>query len=110
MAERGCLLPLPSPPLPRREDTAQRWRNQMAYMPTAVAVGCLREPDMELPPPEPGFARTVRTLLTTAPSPSPSGTRTSRRYGRASGHSSRRSVRPPTYAVAEAERGAGQCE
>ncbi|MCX4967048.1 hypothetical protein OHA98_19975 [Streptomyces sp. NBC_00654] len=35
----------------------------MTYMPTAVAVGYLREPDMELPLPGPGFATTVRELL-----------------------------------------------
>ncbi|WP_329167798.1 hypothetical protein OG939_36035 [Streptomyces sp. NBC_01685] len=39
----------------------------MTYMPTAIAVGYLREPDMELPLPGPDFARTIRTLLTTAP-------------------------------------------
>ncbi|MEV7427727.1 hypothetical protein [Streptomyces sp. NPDC091212] len=38
----------------------------MTYMPTAVAVGYLREPDMELPLPGPGFARTVRALLADA--------------------------------------------
>ncbi|WP_129291822.1 hypothetical protein [Streptomyces sp. N1] len=50
----------------------------MTYMPTAVATGYLREPDMELPLPGPDFARTVRALLTAArahPSatPAPSG-------------------------------------
>lgn len=41
----------------------------MTYMPTATAVGYLREPDMELPLPGPDFARTIRTLLTAAPRP-----------------------------------------
>jgi hypothetical protein len=35
----------------------------MEYMPTAVAVGYLREPDIELPLPGPKFASTIRTLL-----------------------------------------------
>ncbi|MFD8731332.1 MULTISPECIES: hypothetical protein [unclassified Streptomyces] len=48
----------------------------MTYMPTATAVGYLREPDMELPLPGPDFARTIRTLLTTAPHPAdPADTR-----------------------------------
>ncbi|QIY59429.1 hypothetical protein HEP86_39540 [Streptomyces sp. RPA4-5] len=38
----------------------------MDYMPTAVAVGYLREPDVELPMPGPNFARRIRTLLTAA--------------------------------------------
>jgi len=38
----------------------------MAYMPTAVAVGSLREPAMELPMPGPDFARRIRTRLTPA--------------------------------------------
>ncbi|MFF9788554.1 hypothetical protein [Streptomyces nigrescens] len=38
----------------------------MDYMPTAVAVGYLREPDMEMPMPGPNFARKIRTLLTAA--------------------------------------------
>lgn len=38
----------------------------MDYMPTAVAVGYLREPDMELPMPGPHFARRIRTLLNAA--------------------------------------------
>ncbi|MGW3273879.1 hypothetical protein ACWDFH_20760 [Streptomyces kronopolitis] len=38
----------------------------MDYMPTAVAVGYLREPDMELPMPGPNFSRRIRTLLTAA--------------------------------------------
>lgn len=38
----------------------------MEYMPTAVAVGYLREPDMELPMSGPNFARRIRTLLTAA--------------------------------------------
>ncbi|MFE7450985.1 hypothetical protein [Streptomyces griseus] len=49
----------------------------MDYMPTATAVGYLREPDMELPLPGPDFARTIRTLLTAAPRPAdPLDTRT----------------------------------
>ncbi|MGW2707245.1 hypothetical protein [Streptomyces sp. NPDC001340] len=40
----------------------------MKFVPTAVAVGYLREPDMELPMPGPDFARKIRTLLTTAAS------------------------------------------
>ncbi|MFE7049855.1 hypothetical protein ACFVAM_16000 [Streptomyces californicus] len=48
----------------------------MTYMPTATAVGYLREPDMELPLPGPDFARTIRTLLTAAPRPAdPADTR-----------------------------------
>ncbi|MFG2716399.1 hypothetical protein ACGFX2_38645 [Streptomyces goshikiensis] len=35
----------------------------MTYMPTAVAVGYLREPESELPLPGPDFAHTIRTLL-----------------------------------------------
>ncbi|MFI2214925.1 hypothetical protein [Streptomyces sp. NPDC020141] len=38
----------------------------MTYMPTAVAIGYLREPESELPLPGPGFARRIRTLLSTA--------------------------------------------
>lgn len=38
----------------------------MTYMPTAVATGYLREPDMELPLPGADFARTVRALLADA--------------------------------------------
>ncbi|GHH55811.1 hypothetical protein [Streptomyces candidus] len=40
----------------------------MDYMPTAVAIGYLREPDIELPLPGPGFARRIRTLLDNAAS------------------------------------------
>ncbi|MFD3798420.1 hypothetical protein [Streptomyces californicus] len=48
----------------------------MTYMPTATAVGYLREPDMELPLPGPDFARTIRTLLTASPRPAdPADTR-----------------------------------
>ncbi|MGY5124292.1 hypothetical protein [Streptomyces nigrescens] len=36
----------------------------MDYMPTAVAVGYLREPDVELTVPGPNFARRIRILLT----------------------------------------------
>ncbi|MFE7497685.1 hypothetical protein ACFU6O_01145 [Streptomyces albidoflavus] len=46
----------------------------MTYMPTAVATGYLREPDMELPLPGPDFARTVRALLTAARTHSSSST------------------------------------
>ncbi|MGW6739362.1 hypothetical protein ACWGDX_01240 [Streptomyces sp. NPDC055025] len=35
----------------------------MTYMPTAVAIGYLREPESELPLPGPGFARKIRALL-----------------------------------------------
>ncbi|MDI3408380.1 hypothetical protein [Streptomyces cavernicola] len=35
----------------------------MAYMPNAVAVAYLREPDWELPTPGPDFAHQIRTLL-----------------------------------------------
>ncbi|MFD0381542.1 hypothetical protein ACFQ2B_01085 [Streptomyces stramineus] len=38
----------------------------MDYMPTAVAVGYLREPESELPLPGPDFARKIRALLDTA--------------------------------------------
>ncbi|MEU3353092.1 hypothetical protein [Streptomyces sp. NPDC037389] len=38
----------------------------MNYMPTAVAIGYLREPDSELPLPGPQFAREIRALLDTA--------------------------------------------
>ncbi|WP_265568936.1 RNA polymerase sigma factor [Streptomyces hygroscopicus] len=40
----------------------------MKFVPTAVAVGYLREPDMELPLPGPDFACEIRTLLTTTAS------------------------------------------
>ncbi|MER6738922.1 hypothetical protein [Streptomyces puniciscabiei] len=40
----------------------------MKFVPTAVAVGYLCEPDMELPLPGPDFARKIRSLLTTAAS------------------------------------------
>ncbi len=39
----------------------------MTYMPTAVAIGYLREPESELPLPGPGFARKIRALLAAAP-------------------------------------------
>ncbi|MGW1886898.1 hypothetical protein [Streptomyces sp. NPDC001970] len=35
-------------------------------MPTAVAVGYLREPEMDLPMPGPDFAHRINTLLTAA--------------------------------------------
>lgn len=56
----------------------------MTYMPTAAAVGYLREPDMELPLPGPDFARTIRTLLTAAHPADPAATRSGprRRTGR----------------------------
>ncbi|MFI1840003.1 hypothetical protein [Streptomyces olivaceoviridis] len=38
----------------------------MKLLPTAVAAGYLREPDMEIPLPGPDFARKIRTLLATA--------------------------------------------
>ncbi|MET9914323.1 hypothetical protein ABZZ74_47785 [Streptomyces sp. NPDC006476] len=38
----------------------------MAYVPTAVAVGYLREPEMDLPTPGTDFARRVSTLLAAA--------------------------------------------
>lgn len=38
----------------------------MDYMPTAVATGYLREPEMELPMPGPGFAAKIRAVLTEA--------------------------------------------
>lgn len=38
----------------------------MAYVPTAVAVGYLRQPDMDLPTPGADFARRISTLLATA--------------------------------------------
>ncbi|MFJ8824417.1 hypothetical protein ACIREE_21840 [Streptomyces sp. NPDC102467] len=46
----------------------------MAYMPTAVTIGYLREPDMDLPLPGPDFARHVRAVLTTAGRPDASDT------------------------------------
>ncbi|MEU3904056.1 hypothetical protein AB0F20_09580 [Streptomyces goshikiensis] len=38
----------------------------MTYMPTAVAVGYLREPESELPLPGPDFAHKIRTVLAAA--------------------------------------------
>ncbi|MDX2819230.1 hypothetical protein PV410_43080 [Streptomyces sp. PA03-5A] len=38
----------------------------MAYVPTAVASGYLRQPETELPMPGPGFARRIRLLLAEA--------------------------------------------
>jgi hypothetical protein len=38
----------------------------LAYIPTAVTIGYLREPDMELPLPGPDFARRVRDVLAAA--------------------------------------------
>ncbi|MFD9796927.1 hypothetical protein ACFWXK_38970 [Streptomyces sp. NPDC059070] len=38
----------------------------MTYVPTAVATGYLREPDIDLPMPGPDFARQIRALLETA--------------------------------------------
>ncbi|MFG2332736.1 hypothetical protein ACGFMM_24320 [Streptomyces sp. NPDC048604] len=38
----------------------------MEYMPTAVAIGYLREPDSELPLPGPAFARKIQTVLDAA--------------------------------------------
>ncbi|MET9388783.1 hypothetical protein ABZY09_49580 [Streptomyces sp. NPDC002928] len=38
----------------------------MAYVPTAVTVGYLRQPEMDLPTPGPDFARRISTLLATA--------------------------------------------
>jgi hypothetical protein len=38
----------------------------MAYVPTAVAIGYLREPEMDLPTPGPDFARRISILLATA--------------------------------------------
>ncbi|WTO32968.1 hypothetical protein OG399_45135 [Streptomyces achromogenes] len=38
----------------------------MTYMPIAVAVGYLREPDSELPLPAPDFAHQIRTRLAAA--------------------------------------------
>jgi hypothetical protein len=35
----------------------------MTYVPTAVAVGYLRQPETELPMPGPDFARRISTLL-----------------------------------------------
>ncbi|MCX5055055.1 hypothetical protein [Streptomyces sp. NBC_00474] len=40
----------------------------MAYVPTAVAVGYLRQPEMDLPTPGADFARRISTLLATAAS------------------------------------------
>lgn len=45
----------------------------MAYVPTAVAAGYLREPDMDLPLPGHDFADKISALLTTAPTSSPPG-------------------------------------
>ncbi|MER5731797.1 hypothetical protein ABT084_26255 [Streptomyces sp. NPDC002138] len=39
----------------------------MDYMPTAVATGYLREPDLDLPMPGPDFAARIRALLTPRP-------------------------------------------
>ncbi|MFH0246295.1 hypothetical protein ACGRHY_28630 [Streptomyces sp. HK10] len=38
----------------------------MAYLPTAVATGYLRQPDIDLPLPGPDFASRIRTLLSAA--------------------------------------------
>jgi hypothetical protein len=38
----------------------------MAYVPTAVTVGYLRQPEMDLPTPGADFARRISTLLATA--------------------------------------------
>ncbi|MGX1274941.1 hypothetical protein [Streptomyces phaeoluteigriseus] len=38
----------------------------MAYVPKAVAVGYLRQPEVELPMPGPDFARRISTLIATA--------------------------------------------
>ncbi|GAX58430.1 hypothetical protein SO3561_10003 [Streptomyces olivochromogenes] len=38
----------------------------MAYVPTAVAVGYLRQPEVDLPTPGTDFARRISTLLATA--------------------------------------------
>ncbi|MEV5283458.1 hypothetical protein [Streptomyces sp. NPDC052811] len=38
----------------------------MTYVPTAVAVGYLSQPEMDLPMPGPAFARRITTLLETA--------------------------------------------
>ncbi|WP_394429866.1 hypothetical protein [Streptomyces sp. SGAir0957] len=46
----------------------------MAYMPTAVTIGYLREPDMDLPLPGPDFAHRVGELLTAAGRPDVSDT------------------------------------
>ncbi|GAA2322538.1 hypothetical protein OKJ48_04580 [Streptomyces kunmingensis] len=46
----------------------------MAYMPTAVTIGYLREPDMDLPLPGPDFAHHVSELLTAAGRPDVSDT------------------------------------
>ncbi|MGP3978941.1 hypothetical protein ACTWQF_33995 [Streptomyces sp. 8N114] len=47
-------------------DRSTAFTNLMDYIPSAVAVGYLREPEMDLPMPGPDFARRIRTLLTTA--------------------------------------------
>ncbi|MFE4874329.1 hypothetical protein [Streptomyces sp. NPDC056682] len=41
----------------------------MTYVPTAVAVGYLRQPEMDLPMPGPDFARQITTLLEAAAHP-----------------------------------------
>ncbi|MFI5983489.1 hypothetical protein ACIBEA_21745 [Streptomyces sp. NPDC051555] len=43
----------------------------MDFMPTAVATGYLREPDMDLPMPGPGFAARISTLLAPRPRHTP---------------------------------------
>ncbi|MEU8621592.1 hypothetical protein [Streptomyces sp. NPDC048623] len=54
----------------------------MEYMPTAVAVGYLREPESELPLPGPAFARTIRRLLEAAAArPDRPGDRPAPRHG-----------------------------
>lgn len=38
----------------------------MGYVPTAVAAGYLRQPEMQLPVPEPDFAKRIRLLIAAA--------------------------------------------
>ncbi|WP_369162019.1 hypothetical protein [Streptomyces sp. R02] len=55
----------------------------MAYTPTAVTAGYLREPDTELPLPGHEFARRINSLLAAADHPSIWGSRPNRPARRA---------------------------
>ncbi|MEU5396069.1 hypothetical protein [Streptomyces tibetensis] len=68
----------------------------MAYIPTAVAAGYLREPDAELPLPGHEFARRINSLLTAADHPSTWESRPTRSkpgpFNRGAGHAHRQTI------------------
>ncbi|HEY9327020.1 MAG TPA: hypothetical protein VIS09_02075 [Streptomyces sp.] len=66
----------------------------MAYVPTAVAAGYLREPDMDLPLPGDDFADRISTLLTTTPHPAPPATRLAQDTGPGNASASRNNRTP----------------